>query len=131
MAKARKFRKLNFGGQKLNVPGRIWDFGGCLKAGNRCSEFGWKELLLLFNLSTRASKTEFVCKSYGLSKFAVKTCAGAEKTAILCRGRVTRQSVRALFLGPRSDKTADFEVDSDSAAAAGKSGNFCRGRKPT
>ena len=29
VAKARKFRKLNFGGQKLNVPGRIWDFGGC------------------------------------------------------------------------------------------------------
>ena len=40
---------------------------------HRRSGCGWKELFRSFNLSTRASKTEFVCKSYGPAKFAVKT----------------------------------------------------------
>ena len=43
----------------------------------------------------------------------------AGKTEILCRGRASRERVRALFLTPRSAETVDFEVDSES----GKTGS--------
>ena len=68
--------------------------------------------MLLFNLSTRTSKTEFVCKSYGLSKFAVKTVQKLDRV-----GHGLKNRRKWAF---RSVKTGDFEVDSDSAAAAGK-----------
>ena len=91
---------------------------------HRRSGCGWKELFRSYKMSTRASKTEFVCKSYSLAKFAVKT---GQKS-----GRVGHGNGNWRKQTISSDETADFEVGLRPRVGAAGNGDFlCRGRPTT
>ena len=83
-----------------------------------------EELFRSFNLSTRASKTEFVCKSYDPAKFAGKTVPGQKKLRFCAAAELHGNAFGRCF-----------EVDSESGktrvGAAGKSDFLCRGRPTT
>ena len=83
---------------------------------------GWKELFRSFNLSTRASKTEFVCKSYGPAKFAVKTGQMSGRVGH-GNGNWRKQTIS-------SDGTAEIEVGQRlRVGARGSAAEIsCRGR---
>ena len=89
---------------------------------HRRSGCGWKELFRSFKMSTRASKTEFVCKSYGPAKFAVKTGQMSGRVGH-GNGNWRKQTIS-------SDETADFEVGLRARVGArGSAAEIsCRGR---
>ena len=80
-----------------------------------------KELFRSFKMSTRASKTEFVCKSYGPAKFAVKTGQMSGRVGH-GNGNWRKQTIS-------SDETAEIEVGQrlGSVPRGRKNENLCRG----
>ena len=119
----------NLNAKNLCLPELFWQFGGEKLAVHRRTfrtirRCGWKELFRSFNLSTRASKTEFVCKSYDPAKFAVKTVPGQKKLRFCAAAELHGHAFGRCF-----------EVDSESGktrvGAAGKGHFLCRGRPTT